>query len=88
MRFSGPSVKAALFSVLVHLAAFSLLVVSIDMGARAIRKPTAAIVNAVTIDNKAVEKELQKLRDIDTEKQKKQKQAEEKEENRSKFCIT
>jgi len=64
--------------VLIHVAAFGLLVVSLDMGARTLHKPTAEIVNAVAIDNREVEKELQKLREIDEQKQKKQQQAEEK----------
>lgn len=78
MRFSGSSVKAVFFSVLIHAAAFSVLVISIDMGVKTFRKPAAAIVNAVAIDNKEVEKELQKLRDIDEQKKKKQQEAEQK----------
>ena len=78
MQVSGTPVKAFSFAVLIHVAAFSLLVVSFDMGVRTISKPAANIVNAVAIDNKAVENELQKLRDIDEQKRKKQQQAQEK----------
>ena len=78
MQFPGSSVRAVLFSVIIHVAAFGLLVVSIDMGARTIKKPAADIVNAVAIDSKQVEEELQKLREIDEQKLKKQQLAEEK----------
>lgn len=78
MQVSGTQLKAFSFAVLIHVAAFSLLVVSFDMGVRTINKPAANIVNATAIDNKAVEKELQKLKDIDEQKKKKQQQAQEK----------
>ena len=78
MRISGSSLKAVSFSVLVHVAAFSLLVISFDIGTRTFKQPAAKIVNAVAIDNKAVEKEIQKLKEIDEQKQKKQQEVEQK----------
>ena len=78
MQFSGSSVKAVIFSVVIHAAAFGVLVISIDMGAKTFHKPAAKIVNAVAIDNKEVEMELQKLREIDEQKKKKQQEAEQK----------
>lgn len=80
MQVSGIPLKPFSFAVLIHIAAFSLLIVSFDMDVTTINKPAANtnIVNAVAINNKAVDKELQKLKDIDAQKRKKQQQAQEK----------
>lgn len=78
MRVTGSSARAVFLSVFIHVAAFSVLVISIDMGAKTFQKHAAEIVNAVAIDNKEVEKELQKLKDIDEQKKKKQLQTEQK----------
>ena len=78
MQRSGTSVKSIFLSVLLHLGAAALLVISIYMNTRTFRQSHPEIVQAVTVDNKEIEKELQKLRELDDQKQKKQQEAERK----------
>ena len=78
MQRSGTSVKSVFLSVLLHLGAAALLVISIDMNTRTFRQSHPEIVQAVTIDSKEIEKELQKLRELDDQKQKQQQEAERK----------
>ena len=78
MQHSGTSVRSVFLSVLLHMGAVALLVVSIDMNTRTFRQSHPEIVQAVTVDSKEVEKELQKLRDLEDQKLKKQQEAEKK----------
>ncbi|MBF8269580.1 MAG: cell envelope biosis protein TonB [Gammaproteobacteria bacterium] len=78
MQRSGTSFKSVFLSILLHLGAAALLIVSIDMNTRTLRQSHPEVVQAVIVDSKEVEKELQKLQEIDKQKQKKQEEAEQK----------
>ena len=78
MQNDGTSAKSVFLSVLLHLGAAALLVVSIDMNTRTFRQSQSEVVQAVTVDNKEVEKELQKLREIEDQKLKKEQEVEKK----------
>jgi colicin import membrane protein len=78
MQDSGMSFKAVFLSVLLHLGAMALLIISIDMNTRTLLRPAREIVQAVAIDNQEVEKELQKLREIEDQKQREQEETERK----------
>ena len=69
-----------MYSVLLHVVAGGLLVFSLDYTPANTIKPVASpqIVKAVAVDNKQVEKELQRLQDIENDKLKKQKELERK----------
>ena len=69
-----------MYSLLLHVVAGGLLVFSLDYTPANTIKPMASpqIVKAVAVDNKQVEKELQRLKDIENDKLKKQKELERK----------
>ena len=68
------SSRHILYSLLLHLAAAGLLIVSFDIAPRpiALPPPHADVVNAVTVDSKQVDAELNRLKD--QEKQKREKE--------------
>lgn len=78
MQHSGTSFTSIFLSVLLHLGAAALLVVSLNMSTQTIRPASTDVLQAVTVDSKEVEKELQKLQEIDKRKEEKQKEAERK----------
>lgn len=63
-------ISAFVFSLFLHTLLVAVLVFSMDSGSRQVIKPPPQvnIVEAVTVDEKQVEKELKRLRDIDNEK--------------------
>ena len=65
------SLRHILYSLLLHLAAAALLIVSIDIAPRPITvpPPSADVVNAVTVDSKQVDAELNRLKDLEQQKQ-------------------
>jgi len=78
MQRSGTSFTSIFLSVLLHLGAAALLLISINMNSHTFRPAATEVVQAVTVDSKEVDKELQKLQDIDKQKQEKQRAAEQK----------
>ena len=68
------SSRHILYSLLLHLAAAGLLIVSFDIAPRpiAMPPPSADVVSAVTVDSKQVDAELNRLKD--QEKQKREKE--------------
>ena len=69
MRFL--TLRSFLYSLLLHVVVITALVVNFDRARRPAVKsqPRENIVEAVTVDDKAVEKELQRLRELEQEKQ-------------------
>lgn len=64
--FSRLAFKSSLLSILLHIAAALLLVLSFNFTSRQIKPaPQMNAVEAVTVDSAQVEKELQRLRDLD-----------------------
>ncbi|MFQ5660268.1 MAG: cell envelope integrity protein TolA [Gammaproteobacteria bacterium] len=86
MRFSGLSPRSVIYSILLHIVALGLLMVSVGNAPYTARRPVQNIdiVKAVTVDNKQVESELQKLKDIDREKRKKQQKKQQQREKKLK----
>jgi len=83
--------RSAFYAVLLHIIAAALLIISLDLAPKPINQPkqNINIVNAVTVDKKQVEKELQRLKNEEQQKEetgkkrlaeleKKQKEAEKK----------
>jgi len=71
MIVSRLTVQSGLYSFMLHGVAVGLLILSIDFTAIPVIQPQADmdIINAVAVDNEQVEQELQRIRDIETEKQ-------------------
>ena len=69
MRFL--TLRSFLYSLALHVIVITALVVNFDSVRRPVFKPQPKenIVEAVTVDDKAVEKELQRLRELEQEKQ-------------------
>ena len=69
MRFL--TLRSFLYSLVLHVVVITALVVNFDRARRPVFKPQPEenIVEAVTVDDKAVEKELQRLRELEQEKQ-------------------
>ena len=69
MRFL--TLRSFLYSLVLHVIVIAALVVNFDRTRRPVFKPQPGenIVEAVTVDDKAVEKELQRLRELEQEKQ-------------------
>ena len=69
MRFL--TLRSFLYSLALHVVVITALVVNFDSARRPAVKPQPRenIVEAVTVDDKAVEKELQRLRELEQEKQ-------------------
>ena len=69
MRFL--TLRSFLYSLVLHVVVITALVVNFDSARRPVFKPQPEenIVEAVTVDDKAVEKELQRLRELEQEKQ-------------------
>ena len=69
MRFL--TLRSFLYSLVLHVVVITALVVNFDSARRPAVKPQPKenIVEAVTVDDKAVEKELQRLRELEQEKQ-------------------
>ena len=65
------SLRHVLYSLLLHLVALGLILVSLDIAPRpaAMPRPTADVVNAVTVDSKQVDQELNRLKDLEQQKQ-------------------
>jgi len=80
MQLNWITARSTFYSIALHIAAIGLLVLSIKTTPNRAPPPIASteIIKAVTVDNKQVERELQRLKDIDKEKQQKQKQLEKK----------
>ena len=74
--------QSGLFSIALHLALLGLLVLSFDFSRKPLLLPTHTtdkdIVKAVTVENRQVEQELQKIKDAETKKLKKQQELEKK----------
>lgn len=83
MLYSGNTLKSILYSVLLHATAIGLLIVSIDNTPVTIPPPrkNVDIVKAVAVDNKQVEAELQRLKEIEDKKLKQQQELEKKLKN-------
>jgi colicin import membrane protein len=63
------SSRHIIYSLLLHLAAAGLLIVSFDIAPRPITLPPPAdVVNAVTVDSKQVDAELGRLKDLEKQK--------------------
>ena len=75
--------RSIFYSILLHATVVGLMVVNVDLGKKTAPRPVVHvdIVKTVKIDNKQIEKELQRLIDIDNEKIKKQKDLEKKLKN-------
>ena len=69
MRFL--TLRSFLYSLVIHVVVIAVLIVNFDSVPRPAIKPRPKenIVEAVTVDEKAVEKELQRLRELEQEKQ-------------------
>ena len=73
--------QSGLFSITLHLALLGMLVMSFDFASKPLLpmpQPGRDIVKAVTVENKQVEQELQKIKDAENEKLKKQQELEKK----------
>ena len=68
--FSRLTFKSSLLSILLHVAAVLLLVLSFDFTSRQVKPaPQINAVEAVAVDSTQVEKELQRLKDLDAAKE-------------------
>jgi colicin import membrane protein len=66
--FSRLTFKSSLLSILLHVAAVLLLVLSFDFTSRQVKPaPQVNAVEAVTVDSAQVEKELQRLKELEDE---------------------
>jgi colicin import membrane protein len=71
--FSRHTFKSSLLSILLHIAAALMLVLSFNFTSRQIKPaPQMNAVEAVTVDSTQVEKELQRLRELETAKEEEQ----------------
>jgi len=70
------TVRSFLYSLALHTLVITLLIVSFDSVKRPVIKPEPEenILAAVTVDNREVEKELQRLKDLELQKQRKKEQ--------------
>lgn len=81
MPLNTTTAKAVIYSVLLHSGLFGLMAININSKPKIFSpppKPNMDIVEAVTINNQDVEKELNRLKEIDNEKARKQQEAEKK----------